>query len=148
MPSGGAGSRQEPVRRSFEPNLAELIDRLTVDQIKEVLLPEGREDYADEIKRLESDIDAIIEEKGLELSARLVRIVIVLAQMNLHIWHSKDRMQEDADHYSEWLKLAHQLNGTRNRMKNLLVDESGDAPPSAQHTNVGTDGLQGWDVSV
>lgn len=148
MPNQDIGASQDQGCRLYKPTLADLIDRLTVDQIKEVLLPKSRESYAEEIKRLEHDIDAIIKAKGLEFSASLVRITIVLAQMNLHIWHCKDRMQEDSDHYSDWLKLAHQLNGIRNRMKNLLMKEAGDGQPSVQHTNVDTDGLQGWDVSI
>ena len=148
MPSDSAVSKETQDGRLFVPTLAQLIDRLTINQIKEVQLPQNREGNAEEIKKLEHDIDTIIEETGLQLSARLARIVIVLAQMNLHIWHYKERMEEDPDRYSEWLKLAHQLNGIRNRMKNLLMEECGDAEPAAQHTNVGTDGLQGWDVSI
>ena len=133
--------------RLFVPAFGELIDRLSVDQIKEVLLAKNHQSYADEIARLEHDLDMIIAEKDIKLSARLLRIAIVLAQTNLHIWHSKDEMQEDVDHYDEWLKLAHQLNGIRNRMKNLLLEESGDLERSVHHTNVETDSLK-WNVSL
>ena len=145
--SSGPSAKTRPTRL-YVPTFAELVDRLTVDQIKEMLLLEDRESYGEEITRLGHDIDAIIEERELKLSARLLRITVVLAQMNLHIWQAKERMQEDADRYDEWLKLAHQLNGIRNRMKNLLLEESGDAERAAQHTNVETDDLNGWTVSI
>lgn len=133
--------------RKFKPTLADLVDRLTVDQIKEVLLEGGRPAYAAEMKDLEHDIEGLIKEKNLTLSPRLLRIVIALAQLNLHIWNCKDRMAATPEEYDRWLKLAHQLNGLRNRMKNLLLEECGEAAPSSRATNVSTDGL-GVTISI
>jgi hypothetical protein len=127
---------------------AELIDRLTVDQIKEVLLSEDKQSYAQEMAKLAHDVDMIIEEKGLKLSSRLIRIIIALSQMNLHIWHNKELMQNDPEQYMDLLKLSHQLNGIRNRMKNLLIEEAGDREKSAIRTNFNTDGLEGWEISI
>ena len=134
--------------RLFLTPFAELIDRLTVDQIKEVLLPIGKESYAEEMRRLCHDIDLLVEERNMLISSRLLRIVVVLAQMNVHIWYLKDRMQEDGERYNEFLKLAHQLNGIRNRMKNLLLEEAGEREKSAERSNFNTDGLKGWDISI
>ncbi len=134
--------------RLFLTPFAELIDRLTVDQIKEVLLPTGKESYAEEMRRICHDIDLLIEERNMPISSRLLRIVVALAQMNVHIWYLKDRMQEDVERYNEFLKLAHQLNGIRNRMKNLLLEEAGEREKSAERSNFNTDGLEGWDVSI
>lgn len=135
-------------QRQFLTPFAELMDRLAVDQIKEVLLPSGKESYAEEMQRISHDIDLLIEERSMELSSRLLRIVVVLAQMNVHIWYLKDRMQEDPSRYHEFLKLAHQLNGIRNQMKNLLLEEAGEREKSAERSNFNTDGLEGWDVSI
>ena len=134
--------------RLYVPTFAELIDRLSVDQIKETLLAADQAVYTEEIRRIEHDLDAVINEKGLKLSARTLRIVIVIAQMNLHIWHSKDRMQREPEQYDDLLKLAHQLNGVRNRMKNLLLDQESGGETSTRHTNVETDDLEGWSVSI
>jgi hypothetical protein len=136
------------VAPKYKVPLAELLDRLSVDQIKEVLLSEGKSSYASEMEILQHDIDLIVLEHNIPLTARLLRIVIALSQLNLHIWLLKDRMQRESDKYDELLKLAHQLNGIRNRMKNLLLEESGDKEKAAQRSNVGLDGLTGWDVSV
>lgn len=134
--------------RQYLPPLAELIDHLTVNQIKEVLIPRHKSSFAQEMEKLAYDIDLIIEEKQLKLSSRLIRIIIALAQLNLHIWHNKDKMQEDKEHYMELLKLSHQLNGLRNQMKNLLLAEAQDKEKSAQRTNFNTDGLEGWNISI
>ena len=138
----------EGKERQFITPFAELVDRLTVDQIKEVLLPTGKESYAEEMQRICHDIDLMVEERNIPISSRLLRIVVIIAQMNLHIWYLKDRMQEDTERYNEFLKLAHQLNGIRNRMKNLLLEESGEREKSTERSNFNTDGLEGWDVSI
>ena len=135
--------------RQFTLPLAELVDRLAIDQIKEVLLPARRESIAAEIQKLEHDIDLLIGEKQLALSSRILRIVIALAQLNLHIWQNKDRMQSlPESEYLELLKFSHQLNGIRNHLKNQLLEATGDLEPSAERTNFNTDGLQGWDISI
>jgi len=139
---------QPPKRRQYLPSFAELVDQLTVDQIKEVLVPELKQDVAQEMDKIANDINTIIDETGLALSARQIRIIIVLAQINLHIWHNKDKMQAEPEKYSDYLKLAHQLNGIRNQMKNLLLEETGDREKSARKTNFNTDGLEGWDISL
>lgn len=134
--------------RQFLVPFAELVDRLTVDQIKEVLLQADKKSFADEMKRISHDIDLIVKQRQITLSARLLRIVAALAQMNLHIWYLKDKMQEDETHYNDLLKKAHQLNGIRNRLKNLLLEEVGEKEKASERSNFNTDGLEGWDVSI
>jgi len=138
----------ENKERQYLPPLAELIDSLTINQIKEVKFPEQKESLAAEIGKIAHDIDLIIEERDLKLSARLIRIIIAIAQMNLHIWYNKDEMQKDPEKYMDLLKLSHQLNGVRNRMKNILLEEVGDKGKSARKTNYNTDGLEGWNISI
>ena len=138
----------ENKERQYLPPLAELIDSLTINQIKEVKFAEQKESLAEEIGKIAHDIDLIIEERDLKLSARLIRIIIAIAQMNLHIWYNKDEMQKDPEKYMDLLKLSHQLNGVRNRMKNILLEEVGDKGKSARKTNYNTDGLEGWNISI
>ena len=148
MPEDNGTSGEDSGIRSYQPSIAELVDRLTIDQIKEVILPEDKASYGSEMRDLANDIDTLIKKGGIQLSARLIRIVIVLAQMNLHIWHFKDQMQAEPERYSELLTLCHQLNGIKNQMKNLLLEESENPDQAARHTNVSVDGLQGWDISL
>ncbi len=137
--------------RLFLPPLAELIDRLTVDQIKEVVFQE-RTAIREEMKRIEHDLNMIIEEKNIKLDATLIRVIIALAQLNLHIWNNKDIMEahhaSEPDRYMELLKLSHQLNGIRNRLKNHLLVLSGDKDGASLRSNFNTDGLDGWDISI
>ena len=48
--------------RKYLPTLSELIDRLSIAQLKEVFIPEHKEEYAKEIK----DIVYDFEEVGLD----------------------------------------------------------------------------------
>lgn len=134
-------------QREFLPTLADLVDALSIDQIKEIKLRD-KESYAKEINMISNDINLLIREKDIKLSAKIIRLVIVIAQTNLSIWENKDSMKQNPKDYEKFLKLAHQLNGIRNKMKNLLLEESGEKEPSKKRTNVETDDLKGWDISV
>ncbi len=114
--------------RKFLPSLGELIDRLSIDQIKEVLVPEAKQQYADEIKDILHDIDLVLDQTpGPDpptLTAKIVRAVIVLAQMNLHIWHNEAKYRaEGADGAN--LGLTHGINGIRVAAKNTINSELG-----------------------
>ena len=126
--------------------LAELIGRLTVDQIKEVKLPDLKPAVQEEMAALYHDIDQIVGERGIKLTARLMGVVVALAQLNVQIWELNDRMTAGDGDYAAQLKLAHQLNGVRNQLKNWLLTECGDRSPGARRTNYNTDGLEGWDL--
>lgn len=135
------------IQRKYLPTLADLIDVLSIDQIKEIKL-ENKRSYDLEMKKISHDIDVLISQKQIKLSAKLIRMIIVIAQINLFIWNNKDKMQEDPSHYNDLLKIAHQLNGIRNRMKNMILELSDDIEPSKKRTNIETDDLKGWDISI
>ena len=126
--------------RKYLPNIAELVNRLAIDQIKEALTFNQREAVAAEIAALEHDIDLLLGD--VKLTARFVRKVILLAQINLHIWHHKDEMQRHLrdDGYSHHLNRAHQWNGIRNQIANSLLDDASDA--GLRKGNTETDGLR------
>lgn len=141
--------KTENKQRKYLPTLADLIDGLTINQIKEIKFHDKKAAYAQEIKKICHDIDQIIDEKKVKINSKLIRIIIIIAQLNLYIWENKDRMQkEDSENYLKLLKFAHQLNGIRNEMKNKISEEIGDKDPSKKRTNIETDNLKGWDVSV
>ncbi|MFO0007619.1 MAG: hypothetical protein ACK559_41545, partial [bacterium] len=77
-------------QRRYLQTLSELIDRLSIVQLKEVFIPEHKHEYAREIDDMVHDIQLILDEhKDTPLTAEAVRAIIVLAQMNLHIWHNE-----------------------------------------------------------
>jgi hypothetical protein len=75
--------------RQYELPFGELVDKITILQLRETLLHSDR--YADEIRQLEHDIDLVLKQKGIVLTARLTRIIFLIGQLNTLIWVYKDR---------------------------------------------------------
>jgi hypothetical protein len=107
--------------RRYLPTLAELIDRLSILQLKEVFIPEHKEEYAKEIKDIMHDIDIILNEGQIILDAKTIRAIIVLSQMNLHIWFNESEARKGNKEGNK-LELTHGLNGIRNTSKNIIQD--------------------------
>ena len=72
-------------KRKYLPTLSELIDRLSINQLKEVFIVDHKEEYAEEISDILHDINILL--KDSEITAETIRAIVVLSQMNLHIWH-------------------------------------------------------------
>ena len=104
--------------RKYLPTLSELIDRLSIVQLKEVFIPDHKEEYSTEIKDILHDIEA----EGLDPD--IVRAIVVLAQMNLHIWHNESNYRKGIDEGNN-LELTHGLNGIRNTAKNKIQEAFG-----------------------
>ena len=134
--------------RDYLLPFSELLEQMTVIQLRELLLNKDIKTYATDIKNIEHDIDLIIKEKDIKLSARLLRLSFLMGQINTLIWIYKDKMQESEENYLPYLKLSHQVNGVRNIIKNELLRAIGDADVSAIKTNTLVDGLGNFKVSL
>jgi len=136
--------------RQFLPSLSELIDRLTVTQVKLNLLVENSEDFSSEVTKLINDINLIVNEKKIEISGELIRAIVMISQINLHIWRNKDLMQQNLENESEYLsylKKAHQMNGVRNLLKNYILGLEGISDASQLRSNFEVDGLE-WKLNL
>ena len=138
----------DKVGRAINISLSELIDRLSVNQIKEVLVSEAKESFGMEIQRIEDELDSVFSHTDHPLTSRFLSLVIALAQINLHIWKEKDRMVDDSSLFERHLKLSHQLNGLRNQLKNELLEEAGIKEHSLTKTNTDTEDLEGWNIGI
>ena len=110
--------------RKYLPTLAELVDRLSISQLKEVFISEHKEEYSHEIEDILHDIQLIIEEQDVVLTAETIRAIVVLSQMNLHIWHNESNVRSGKEGPSS-LRLTHGLNGIRNTAKNKIQEKVG-----------------------
>ena len=109
--------------RKYLPTLAELVDRLSIVQLKEVFITEHKEEYAKEIADIVHDIDMILKDENVQLSGKDVRAIVVLSQMNLHIWHNETQYRAGTGDGN--LGLTHGLNGIRNTAKNMIQENVG-----------------------
>jgi hypothetical protein len=110
-------------RRKYLPTLSELVDRLSIVQLKEVFITEHKEEYAQEINDIVHDIQLALED-GANIDAEAIRAIVVLSQMNLHIWHNESNYRKGIKDGNN-LELTHGLNGIRNTAKNKIQEVSG-----------------------
>lgn len=110
--------------RKYLPTLSELIDRLSIVQLKEVFISEHKDEYSQEIKDIVHDINEILSEsEELTIDGDLIRSIVVLSQMNLHIWHNETEYRAGTGDGN--LGLTHGLNGIRNTAKNKIQENVG-----------------------
>jgi hypothetical protein len=124
--------------RKYLPTVSDLIDRLSIIQLKEVFISEHKEEYAQEIKDIVHDLDE------LGLNGVMIRAIIVLAQMNLHIWHNETEYR--AGEGKGNLELTHGLNGIRNTAKNKIQDEVGEGRKDYKVDCIAAE-FEDWEVS-
>jgi hypothetical protein len=110
--------------RKYLPTLSELIDRLSIVQLKEVFISEHKNEYEKEIFDIIHDINLTLQEKSVILDAETIRAIVVLAQMNLHIWHNESNYRKGIKDGNN-LELTHGLNGIRNTAKNKIQEIGG-----------------------
>jgi hypothetical protein len=109
--------------RKYLPTLSELVDRLSIAQLKEVFIAEHKEEYAKEIEDICHDIDILLSDSG-NVDAEMIRAIVVLSQMNLHIWHNESNYRKGIKDGND-LELTHGLNGIRNTAKNKIQEVVG-----------------------
>jgi hypothetical protein len=125
--------------RKYLPTMGELVDRLSILQIREVLDPKNKDSYKDQIGNIQEDL-----ETGYSLDSELVRAIVVLSQINLHIWMNESGAREGEGGLNN-LRLTHGLNGIRNQAKNKLNSISGE--DTEQKVECTAAEFKDWEVS-
>ena len=131
-------------QRKYLPTFSELIDRLSIAQLKEVFIPEHKEEYAEELKDIVHDIQLFLNETEEEINAETIRAIVVLSQMNLHIWHNESNYRKGIKDGNN-LELTHGLNGIRNQAKNKLNSVSGE--DAEQKVECTAAEFKDWEIS-
>jgi hypothetical protein len=110
--------------RKYLPTLAELIDRLSIAQLKEVKIPEHKAEYAQEIADIVHDIQLCLDNSDKPISGETIRAIVVLAQINTHIWQNESNYRKGIKEGNN-LELTHGINGIRNVAKNKIQEVVG-----------------------
>jgi hypothetical protein len=107
--------------RKWLPTLSFLMDLLTIAQIKQVKIPEKREEIAAEIEDLLHDINLILTktQKREYITAEWIRDIVILSQYNLHIWQNEANIRKGVKEGND-LELTHGLNNIRNISKTKI----------------------------
>ena len=123
MPAKRA-AKMPPAGRRYLPTLSDLVDRLTIVQLKTLFIPERRNDYIKEREAIEHDIDLIlseIHENGERITAPDVHAIIAIMLTNHLIWINESKARTGGSEQDKLLKLTHSINGQRNAAKNKLA---------------------------
>jgi hypothetical protein len=110
--------------RKYLPTLAELIDRLSIAQLKEVKIPEHKAEYAQEIADIVHDIQLCLDSSDKPISGETIRAIVVLSQINAHIWQNESNYRKGIKEGNN-LELTHGINGIRNVAKNKIQEVVG-----------------------
>jgi hypothetical protein len=122
-----SGSNNPP-QRKYLPTLSDLVDRLSIVQLKAVFITEHTEEYVKERALIEHDVDLILNElakNGNFIKASHVHAIIVLAIANRFIWENESKARAGGSEHDHLLKLTHSINGVRNTAKNQLAAVDG-----------------------
>lgn len=111
-------------RRQYLPTLADLVDRLSIVQLKMIFIPENREAYSAEIGLILHDIDLILRDRPV--SAEFIRASQVIMLANRYIWENESKAREGGSEQDHLLKLTHSINGVRNTAKNVISRWAGE----------------------
>jgi hypothetical protein len=113
-------------QRRYLPTFADLVDRLTIVQLKAIFLPEHRTEYLAERANILHDINLILTESGRRLTADDVLAISVIMLSNRFIWENESKARAGGPEQDKLLKLTHSINGVRNMAKNLLSRANGE----------------------
>jgi len=112
--------------RKYLPTFAELVDRLSIVQLKEIFLPERRAEYRDERRLIMHDIDTIIDEAKYQIGSTAIHAIMMLMLTNRYIWENESKARAGGDEQDRLLKLTHSINGVRATARNVLAKEMGE----------------------
>lgn len=139
---------QRAIERKWLPNFSELIDRLSIHQLKEVFITEHKDKYRSEMSHIIHDLDQIIRSGDILLTGELIRLVIIVAQINAHIWYNESKARKGEDQDLQLLKLTHGLNGIRNKAGNRLLELSNDSERKDYKTDCLAAEDSQWEISL
>jgi hypothetical protein len=107
--------------RKYLPTLAELIDRLSIVQLKEIFISDHSAEYKAERELIEHDIDLILTALPNEMTVKELRAILMIMLANRVIWENESKARAGGSDQDKFLKFTHSINGIRNRAKNLIA---------------------------
>lgn len=112
--------------RKYLPTFADLVDRLSICQLKQIFIPEHSAEYRKEIALILHDIDFILSAGGYEVTARMIRATMIIMLANRVIWESESKARAGGSEQDRLLKFTHSVNGVRNTAKNVVAEITGE----------------------
>ena len=113
-------------QRRYLPTFSELVDRLSIVQLKSIFIPSNKVAYDKEIADILHDLDLIVKEQDVKLTSTMIHAFLMIMLTNRYIWENESKAREASDSQNTLLKLTHSINGVRNTAKNVVSQELGE----------------------
>lgn len=133
--------------RKIKYNLSDLLDRLSIDQIKQIEFEKSAKEYENSINKIMASINIDLHKNNYKVNDLIINLLIALSQINLYIWFLRKDIAKKRKSNSKSIKLSHQLNAIRNQLKNKLLNEL-NKDLTQRRTNTNREDLIGWQLSV
>lgn len=120
---------QEPpaaAPRRYLPTLSDLIDRMSIVQMKVIFIPEARDAHKAELDDILHDVDLLLAERTTPVNAEDIRAIMLLMLSNRVIWENESKARAGGNQQDHLLKFTHSINGVRNRAKNYIASRTSD----------------------
>jgi len=109
-------------QRKYMPTIAQLIDRLSIVNLKSIKVPEHKEAYEKEAHEIMNDLDLLLgKDKG-----QFVRAIQVNTLANETIWNNEADARAGGTEQDKLLKFTHTVNGVRNMAMNVISSLTGE----------------------
>lgn len=112
------------MERKYMPSIAELVDRLSIVQLKMIFIPEHKEEYRKEMDAIVHDLTLLM--KNITVTGEMIKAIIMVTISNREIWLNESKARQGGNEQDKLLKFTHSLNGVRNSSKNLISRELGE----------------------
>lgn len=119
-----ASDEEVPPVRRYLPTFAELVDRMTIVQLKAIFIPENKAAYDAELALILHDVGLLLA--GRTITAETIRAIAVLMLTNRVIWENESIARQGGSDQDKRLKFTHAINGVRNTAKNILARAGGE----------------------
>ncbi len=80
-------------QRKNMPTLSDLVDKLSIAQLNEVFNADHKKEHSEEIKDILKDIQLVLDGNSENITAETIRAIVVLSQLNTHIWQIKKQIK-------------------------------------------------------
>ena len=136
------------MERKWLPTFAELIDRLSIHQLKEIFISEHKDKYAKEMEDICNDLQVIISEKDIKITGELIRSIVIISQINAHIWYNETKARQGIDQDLSLLKLTHGINGLRSEIQNYILELIGEVERKDWKIDCLASEFKNWEISL
>jgi len=109
---------------------------------------EHKDKYRLEMAEIIHDINIILNEEDVHVTGEIIRAIVILSQINTHIWYNESKARKGEDQDLSLLKLTHGLNGIRNNASNLILSLIGDDSRRNYKIDCLASEHESWDIKM